>query len=143
MSSYVLQLESEVGAARRRNSIMLQLLTFSGTRERHLESIIQSSLRQIILIHNFPRTLIQVTLQITSTPDNDFANSKLNQASSVRFPSHFPVAYTKYIAIESRNPPSLASSLCSGTIVRCITTCRNYEFNLTGNKWGGANFPNH
>ncbi|TGO11598.1 hypothetical protein BTUL_0106g00370 [Botrytis tulipae] len=53
-----------------------------GTRERHLEAILQSSLRQIILIHNFPRTLIQVTLQITSTPENDTAWSKLVQASS-------------------------------------------------------------
>ncbi|PBP19585.1 hypothetical protein BUE80_DR009595 [Diplocarpon rosae] len=53
-----------------------------GTRERHLESILQATLRQIILIHNFPRTLIQVTLQITSTPKNDCAGSKLVQASS-------------------------------------------------------------
>ncbi|TVY39088.1 Exosome complex component, partial [Lachnellula subtilissima] len=53
-----------------------------GTRERHLESILQSTLRQIILITNFPRTLIQVTLQITSTPENDTAGSKLVQASS-------------------------------------------------------------
>lgn len=56
-----------------------------GTRERHLEAILQSSLRQIILIHNFPRTLIQVTLQITSTPENDTTWSKLVQASSVSF----------------------------------------------------------
>ncbi|KAH6671256.1 hypothetical protein B0J14DRAFT_91397 [Halenospora varia] len=53
-----------------------------GTRERHLESILQSTLRQIILIQNFPRTLIQVTLQITSTPENESAGSKLVQASS-------------------------------------------------------------
>ncbi|KAF7853895.1 hypothetical protein EAF04_010561 [Stromatinia cepivora] len=53
-----------------------------GTRERHLEAILQSSLRQIILIHNFPRTLIQITLQITSTPENDTTWSKLVQASS-------------------------------------------------------------
>lgn len=57
-----------------------------GTRERHLEAILQSSLRQIILIHNFPRTLIQITLQITSTPENDTAWSKLVQASSVCLP---------------------------------------------------------
>ncbi|KAF4631075.1 hypothetical protein G7Y89_g7055 [Cudoniella acicularis] len=53
-----------------------------GTRERHLESILQSTLRQIILIQNFPRTLIQITLQVTSTPENDTAGSKLVQASS-------------------------------------------------------------
>jgi len=56
----------------------------SGTRERHLESILQSTLRQILLIHNFPRTLIQVTLQITTTPENDTVGSKVMQASSVQ-----------------------------------------------------------
>ncbi|EPE25924.1 Ribosomal protein S5 2-like protein [Glarea lozoyensis ATCC 20868] len=53
-----------------------------GTRERHLESILQSTLRQIILTHNFPRTLIQITLQITKTPKNEAAASKVVQASS-------------------------------------------------------------
>lgn len=62
--------------------IILTILVL-GTRERHLESILQSTLRQIILIHNFPRTLIQVTLQITSTPENETAGSKLVQASLV------------------------------------------------------------
>lgn len=56
-----------------------------GTRERHLESILESTLRQIILIHNFPRTLIQITLQITSTPENETTGAKLTQASSVSF----------------------------------------------------------
>ncbi|KAH8815268.1 hypothetical protein F5884DRAFT_665879 [Xylogone sp. PMI_703] len=51
-----------------------------GTRERHLESLLQSTLRQVILIHNFPRTLIQLTLQITSTPEIDNVASKLIQA---------------------------------------------------------------
>ncbi|RFU24105.1 hypothetical protein B7463_g12234, partial [Scytalidium lignicola] len=51
-----------------------------GTRERHLESILQSTLRQVILIHNFPRTLIQLTLQITSIPKIDNVTSKLVQA---------------------------------------------------------------
>lgn len=54
-----------------------------GTRERHLESILQSTLRQIILIQNFPRTLIQVTLQITGSPENETIGSKLVQAGSV------------------------------------------------------------
>jgi exosome complex component RRP46 len=56
-----------------------------GTRERHLESILQSTLRQILLIHNFPRTLIQITLQITSIPENESVGSKLVQASSVLY----------------------------------------------------------
>jgi hypothetical protein len=63
--------------------IAVLTLLVLGTRERHLESILQSTLRQIILIHNFPRTLIQVTLQITSTPENENAGSKVVQATSV------------------------------------------------------------
>ncbi|CAJ2501718.1 Uu.00g045710.m01.CDS01 [Anthostomella pinea] len=52
-----------------------------GTRERHLESLIQSTLRQIILVNNFPRTLIQVVLQVTVAPENDYANAKVAQAN--------------------------------------------------------------
>jgi exosome complex component RRP46 len=40
-------------------------------------------LRQIVLISNFPRTLIQVTLQVTSTPPDETATSKSIQTSSV------------------------------------------------------------
>ncbi|KAI1857291.1 uncharacterized protein JN550_013317 [Neoarthrinium moseri] len=53
-----------------------------GTRERHLESLLQSTLRQIILINNFPRTLIQVTLQVTVSPENEYVNAKLSQAAT-------------------------------------------------------------
>lgn len=53
-----------------------------GTRERHLESLLQQSLRQLILVKNFPRCLIQVVLQITATPANEYVNTKLVQASS-------------------------------------------------------------
>lgn len=53
------------------------------TRERHLESIIERTLRQIVLISNFPRTLIQVTLQVTSIPPDETATSKSIQTSSV------------------------------------------------------------
>ncbi|KAI1481645.1 hypothetical protein F4774DRAFT_17303 [Daldinia eschscholtzii] len=53
-----------------------------GTRERHLESLIQSTLRQIILVDNFPRTLIQIILQITTTPENEYVNAKVAQATS-------------------------------------------------------------
>ncbi|XXG94610.1 Serine/threonine-protein phosphatase 2A activator 2 [Hypoxylon texense] len=53
-----------------------------GTRERHLESLIQSTLRQIILVENFPRTLIQVILQVTTAPENEYINAKVVQANS-------------------------------------------------------------
>lgn len=58
-------------------------LSLAGTRERHLESLLQQSLRQLILVKNFPRCLIQIVLQITTTPANEYANTKLVQASTV------------------------------------------------------------
>ncbi|TRX97659.1 hypothetical protein FHL15_001414 [Xylaria flabelliformis] len=53
-----------------------------GTRERHLESLLQSTLRQIILINNFPRALVQIILQITVAPENEYVNGKLVQANA-------------------------------------------------------------
>ncbi|KAI5866880.1 hypothetical protein GGS23DRAFT_593612 [Durotheca rogersii] len=41
-----------------------------------------STLRQIILVNNFPRTLIQVILQVTTAPENEYVNTKVVQASS-------------------------------------------------------------
>ncbi|KAL8403664.1 hypothetical protein RB594_008785 [Gaeumannomyces avenae] len=51
-----------------------------GTRERHLETILQSSLRQLILVKNFPRGLVQIVLQVTASPENDYVSTKLVQA---------------------------------------------------------------
>ena len=39
-----------------------------GPRERWLESVVQSVLRSVLLVHLHPRTLIQVTLQVTKEP---------------------------------------------------------------------------
>lgn len=41
------------------------------------------ALRQLIPIRNFPRSLIQITLQITETPENAYVNAKLTQARLV------------------------------------------------------------
>lgn len=54
-----------------------------GTRERHLESILQSSFAQIILVKSFPRSLIQIVLQVEESPENEYVNTKLVQASLV------------------------------------------------------------
>ncbi|KAL8994830.1 MAG: hypothetical protein Q9169_005306 [Polycauliona sp. 2 TL-2023] len=53
-----------------------------GVRERHLESIIQKTLRQVILVSAHPRTLIQIMLQVTATPDDGSASGGLHQSSS-------------------------------------------------------------
>jgi len=58
-------------------------LDYKGTRERHLESILQSSLAQLILVKNFPRSLIQIVLQVEESPENEYVNTKLVQASLV------------------------------------------------------------
>lgn len=62
---------------------MLTVFYYIGTRERHLESLLQPSLSQIILVKNFPRSLIQIVLQIEATPVNDYVNAKFVQAGTV------------------------------------------------------------
>ncbi|KAI9730834.1 MAG: exosome non-catalytic core subunit rrp46 [Cirrosporium novae-zelandiae] len=52
------------------------------TRERHLESLIHNTLRSVVLVQNYPRTLIQVTLQITSTPVDDSVIGRGPQGST-------------------------------------------------------------
>ena len=59
-------------------------LTLLGTAERQLEAILQQALRQLVPVRNFPRTLIQITLQVSETPENAYANTKLGQAQLVR-----------------------------------------------------------
>jgi len=85
-----------------------------GTRERHLEAILQSTLRQIILIHNFPRTLIQITLQIMSTPVNEASNAKIAQNSSI-LPLLPALLQTSVLALVSAALP-LAMTLTSTVI---------------------------
>lgn len=50
--------------------------------ERHLEHIIGEALRAVILLSNFPRTMIQITLQVLSMPENDSETSSSNSKSS-------------------------------------------------------------
>jgi exosome complex component RRP46 len=44
--------------------------------------------RQIILINNFPRTAIQIILQITVVPENEYVTAKLIQSNVVRMLPH-------------------------------------------------------
>ncbi|KAL8867310.1 MAG: hypothetical protein Q9174_005746 [Haloplaca sp. 1 TL-2023] len=50
-----------------------------GVRERNLESIVEKTLSQIIITSAHPRTLIQVVLQVVSTPEGA---DKLHQSAS-------------------------------------------------------------
>ncbi|KAI0391804.1 hypothetical protein F5Y17DRAFT_478301 [Xylariaceae sp. FL0594] len=85
-----------------------------GTRERHLESLLQSALRQIILTNNFPRTVIQVVLQITVTPENEYVNAKLLQ-SSLNLPVLPALLQTALLALLSASIP-MASTLTSTSL---------------------------
>ncbi|KAL9610981.1 MAG: hypothetical protein Q9167_004358 [Letrouitia subvulpina] len=53
-----------------------------GVRERHLESIVQRTLRQVILISAHPRTLIQIILQIVTTQETQNTSFSLHQSAS-------------------------------------------------------------
>ncbi|KAL7788239.1 ribosomal protein S5 domain 2-type protein [Trichoderma ceciliae] len=50
-----------------------------GTAERQLEAILQPALRHLIPVRNFPRCVIQVTLQVMETPENVYVNTKVLQ----------------------------------------------------------------
>ncbi|KAK1249071.1 hypothetical protein MKX07_002587 [Trichoderma sp. CBMAI-0711] len=50
-----------------------------GTAERQLEAILQPALRHLIAIRNFPRCVVQVTLQVMEAPENAYVNSKVMQ----------------------------------------------------------------
>ncbi|KAI0486441.1 hypothetical protein F4859DRAFT_370475 [Xylaria cf. heliscus] len=79
-----------------------------GTRERHLESLLQSTLRQILLVNNFPRTLIQIILQITVTPENEYVNGKLVQAN-VNLPILPALLQTAVLSLLSASLPMTAT----------------------------------
>ena len=64
------------------SSMLLMFIT--GVRERHLESILQNTLRHVILVSAHPRTLIQLTLQIISSKEGSLTAGDLPQATSVR-----------------------------------------------------------
>ncbi|KAL9024888.1 MAG: hypothetical protein Q9196_006184 [Gyalolechia fulgens] len=49
-------------------------------RERHLESIVEKALRQVIIVAAHPRTLIQVTLQVVATPAGSNSSKGLHQS---------------------------------------------------------------
>lgn len=53
-------------------------------KERHLETVIANTLRDVIYTEMFPRQMVQVTLQITKVPVDDNALGRMNpQAESV------------------------------------------------------------
>ncbi|KAK4672335.1 exosome non-catalytic core subunit rrp46 [Podospora pseudopauciseta] len=87
-----------------------------GTRERHLESILQSSLSQIILVKNFPRSLIQIVLQVEDSPENDYVNTKLVQAS-LNFSIMPALFQTAVLALLSAGVPIRATATATAIAI--------------------------
>ncbi|KAF2489664.1 hypothetical protein BU16DRAFT_162381 [Lophium mytilinum] len=86
-----------------------------GPRERHLESLIQSTLRHIILTRAHPRTLIQVTLQVTSLPEEESSVGDGSGFSFSSLPVLPPLLTTATLALLSASIP--LSTTLSATLV--------------------------
>lgn len=43
----------------------------------------QAALRQLIPVRDYPRSVIQITLQVAETPENAYVNAKIVQAQLV------------------------------------------------------------
>ncbi|KAF2088031.1 hypothetical protein K490DRAFT_65311 [Saccharata proteae CBS 121410] len=56
-------------------------------KERELEATIHSTLRHCILVRQFPRTLVQVTLQVLSLPEGDVAGDRSSASTLSILPS--------------------------------------------------------
>lgn len=83
-----------------------------GPRERWLETVVQSVLKSVILVHMYPRTLIQVTLQVTKEPSTKFRNtaadisilpSLLNAAFTALVDGGLPLATTMSATLAAVN----------------------------------------
>lgn len=84
-------------------------------KERHLEALIQATLRHIILVRSYPRTLIQVTLQIRSLPEEESSGvgSVLTNSSLTLLPH---LLNTAFLALLSASIP-LSTTLTSASVV--------------------------
>ncbi|KAF1943733.1 hypothetical protein EJ02DRAFT_399709 [Clathrospora elynae] len=76
----------------------------STPRERHLETLIHSTLRSIILTRLIPRTLVQITLQVRSLPEED-ASAGVN--TSLTLLPH--LLHTAFLALLSASIPLLTT----------------------------------
>ena len=81
-----------------------------GPRERWLESVIHSLLRSVLLVHMHPRTLVQVTLQVTKEPG-------IKMKRGVRDVTIVPaLANAAFLALVDGGLP-LGRTMCAGLAV--------------------------
>ena len=55
------------------DNVTARLTQHAGPKERHLETLVHNTLHSIILTRLLPRTLVQITLQIRSLPEEEAA----------------------------------------------------------------------
>ncbi|CAD0109112.1 unnamed protein product [Aureobasidium uvarum] len=99
-----------------------------GVGKRHLESLIHSTLRDIVLTHMHPRTLIQLTLQIVNTPEQE--NTLLASFVSL---SHIPMSNTftsTLLAVSSSGDLSINPA---PKVLLSASSAHVFAFSSTGN----------
>ncbi|KAI9885697.1 MAG: Golgi mannosyltransferase complex subunit [Watsoniomyces obsoletus] len=78
---------------------------FGGPDDRHLESTIHSTLRHIILVQNFPRMLIQVTLQVVEAPKDKVVDFLDEGPTESNLPLLHALLQTTMLAVQSAAIP--------------------------------------
>ncbi|KAI4749022.1 hypothetical protein E4T50_00681 [Aureobasidium sp. EXF-12298] len=112
-------------------------------KERHLESLIHSTLRDIVLTHMHPRTLIQLTLQIVNTPEQEntlpasFALSPLpsllNAAMLAFLSASIPMTSTFTSTLLAIQPSGSISINPSPKLLLPASSAHVFAFSSTGN----------
>ncbi|KAI4759123.1 hypothetical protein E4T52_01055 [Aureobasidium sp. EXF-3400] len=112
-------------------------------KERHLETLIHSTLRDIVLTHMHPRTLIQLTLQIVNTPEQEntlpasFALSPLpsllNAAMLAFLSASIPMTNTFTSTLLAIQPSGDISINPSPKLLLPASSAHVFAFSSTGN----------
>ncbi|GKT55506.1 exosome complex subunit Rrp46 [Colletotrichum tofieldiae] len=89
--------------------------------------MLQSALRQLIPVKNFPRCLIQITLQVTETPQNDYTNGKVVQAQSLLFTKSLPLLPALFHS-------AILGLLSAAVPLKAIATCTTLAILENGSK---------
>ncbi|KAF2011321.1 hypothetical protein BU24DRAFT_397762 [Aaosphaeria arxii CBS 175.79] len=83
-------------------------------RERHLETLVHDTLRSVVLVEKIPRTLVQVTLQVRSLPEEESGGADSSTtASSLTLLPH--LLHTSLLALLSASIP-LRTTLTSTVV---------------------------
>lgn len=110
-------------------------MSFTGPKERHLESLIHATLRDIVLTHMHPRTLIQITLQIVNTPEQE----NTLPASFVRFHHAFSASHVVLTQPQALSPlPALLNAAILAFLSASIPLTSTFTSTLLAVQPSGA-----